>query len=80
VVLKAGHEYAMVSSAEKPIDPQVLNPKNASLAPELLYRCCRETQEKGPEWGYPIRSVGDVILSGNVKFRPVSATSSSPTP
>jgi hypothetical protein len=80
VVLKAGHEYVMVSSAEKPFDPQVLNPKNASLAPELLYRCCRETQEKGPEWGYPIRSVGDVILSGNVKFRPVSATSSSPTP
>ena len=76
VVLKAGHEYVMVSSRGGPSDPEVLNPKNASLAPELLYLRYRETQESGPRWGYPVRSVGNVLLSGNFKFTPVTAASS----
>jgi hypothetical protein len=81
VVLKAGHEYVMVSSGEPPFDPEVLNPKDASLAPELRYLRYRETEEYGgPRFGYPTRSVSNVLLSGNFKFRPVSATSSSPTP
>lgn len=78
VVLKAGHEYVMVSSGEKPFDPEVLNPKNASLAPELLYLRCRETQEMDPRWGYPVRSVSNVLLSGNFKFKPVTVASTMP--
>ena len=77
VILKAGHEYVMMSSGEGPFDPQVLNPKGASLAPELLYLCCRETQANGPTWEYPVRSVSGILLSGNFKFKPV--TGSSPT-
>ena len=81
VVLKAGHEYVMVSSGEGPFDPEVLNPKDASLAPELRYLRYRETEEYGgPRFGYPTRSVSNVLLSGNFKFRPVSTTSPSPTP
>jgi len=78
VVLKAGHEYVMVSSGEGPFDPEVLNPKNASLAPELLYLRYRETQENGPRWGYPVRSASKVILSGNFKFKQVTAASATP--
>lgn len=78
VVLKAGHEYVMVSSGEEPFDPQVVDPKNASLSPELLYLGYRETQEDGPGWGYPVRSVGTVLFSGNFKFKPVTAASTAP--
>lgn len=79
VVLKAGHEYVMVSSGEGPFDPEILDPKDASLAPELRYLRYRETQENGPAWGYPVRSVSNVLLSGNFKYKPVSAESS-PSP
>jgi hypothetical protein len=78
VVLKAGHEYVMVSSRGEPFDPEVLNPENASLAPELLYLCCRETQENGPTWGCPDRRVENVLLSGNFKFKPLSVASATP--
>jgi len=78
VILKAGHEYAMVSSGEGPFDPQVVNPTNASRAPELHYLRYRESQENGPRWGYPVRSVSDVFLSGNFRFKQVTAAPTMP--
>ncbi len=77
-VLKAGHEYVMVSSGGGPSDPEVLNPKDASLAPELLCLRCRETEAKGSSWGYPVRNVSGVTLSGNFKFRQATAASAVP--
>ena len=78
VVLKAGQEYVMVSSREAPFDPEVLDPDDASLAPELLYVGNSETPENGSGWGYPDRSVSSILLSGNFRFRPVSAASATP--
>jgi hypothetical protein len=78
VILKAGHEYVMVSSGEEPFDPQVVNPTNASLAPELLCLRCRETQKNGPRWGYPVRSVSGVSFPGNFKFKQATSTSTMP--
>jgi hypothetical protein len=75
VVLKAGHEYVIVSSCEEPFDPQVLDPKDACLALDLRYLYYRETRERGPAWGYPDRSADSVILAGNFKFLPVSVAS-----
>ncbi len=71
VVLKAGGKYVMVSSREAPFDPQVPNPRNAALAPELLYLGYGETQTNGVVWGYPATRVADLLFSGNFKFRPV---------
>jgi hypothetical protein len=73
VVLEAGHEYAMVSSGEKPLDPGVLNPVDASLMPELLYVCCREAGKDALGWCCPENCMDDVLLSGNFKYRPVPA-------
>lgn len=78
VVLKAGHEYVMVWLTPAPFDPEVLNPKNASLAPELRYLGYKETAEREPGWAYPETGVSNVILSGNFKFRPVPVASPSP--
>jgi hypothetical protein len=75
VVLKAGHEYVIVSSSEQPYDPQVLNPEDACIAPELRYLRYRETRELDSMWGYPDRSAVSVILAGNFRFRPVSVAS-----
>ena len=74
MILKAGHEYVMVSSGEGAFDPQVLSPKNASLAPELLYLCCRETQANGPAWELPgqKREATSFSPPGNFKFKPVT--------
>jgi hypothetical protein len=76
VVLKAGHKYVMAWDSPSPFDPEVLNPGNASLAPALRYLGYRETTEGGPPWGYPETAVKNVILSGNFKYKPVSAASS----
>ena len=81
VVLEAGREYVMATWGGPPFDPEVLTPQDASLAAELRYLRYRETEEYDrSEFGYPTRNVGSTLLSGNFKFRPVSATSSSPTP
>ena len=37
VVLKGGHEYALVWDCPSPSDPQIVNPRNAPLGLELLY-------------------------------------------
>jgi hypothetical protein len=83
VVLRAGHAYMMAWETPRPFDPEVLNPRDTSLAPELRYVGYRELlAEKETEtksiWGYPYKEVHNVILSGNFKFRPVSVAS--PTP
>jgi hypothetical protein len=53
VVLGARHEYVIVSSREKPLDPEVPNPRNASLAPQLCYLRFRRSRENGSGWGVP---------------------------
>jgi hypothetical protein len=73
VRLSAGHKYVMVSSREAPFDPQVPNPKDASLAPELLYLGYREAQTDGAVWDQAATDMGDVLFSGNFKFEPVPA-------
>jgi hypothetical protein len=83
VVLRAGHAYMMAWETPRPFDPEVLNPRDTSLAPELRYVGYRELlAEKETEtksiWGYPYKEVHNVILSGNFKFRPVSVASPSP--
>lgn len=78
VILRAGHKYVMVSSREAPFDPGIRNPRNASLAPELLYLRYGETQEGGAVWSSPVRSVASVVFSGNFKFKPVAETQRHP--
>ena len=75
VVLRAGHEYVMAWDTPPPFDREVKNPENATIAPELSYLEYRELEGR---WGYPNGTRPNTFLSGNFKFRPVSA--SSPTP
>jgi len=75
LVLKAGHEYMMAAHGTRPFDPEVKNPKDATIAPELSYLEYGET-EGG--WGYPNLSRSNSFLSANFKFRPLSVAS--PTP
>jgi hypothetical protein len=79
VVLKADREYVMAAYGTSPYDPEVLNPEDALLAPELRYLRYRERwQEQGTGWGYPERISSNTVLTANFKFRPVSVAS--PTP
>jgi hypothetical protein len=79
VVLEAGREYVMAAFGKWPFDPEVLNPEDATIAPELSYLRYRERwAEKETGWGYPHRKVGNTLLSANFKFRPLSVAS--PTP
>ena len=73
-VLKAGHEYVMAWDCPSPVDPGVLNPADASLAPELRYLGYRETAQGGPLWGCPEACAQDAVLSGNFKYRPGPAS------
>ena len=73
VVLKAGHEYVMVWDSPPPFDPGVPNPENASLALEVRYLGYRETASGAPLWCCPEVRAKNVVLSGNFKYRPVSA-------
>lgn len=74
VVLRVGHEYVMVSLATKPFDPLVSNPKDVILGPELRYLRYGQTRQGDPAWGYPDSSAGNVLLSGNFKYKPVGTT------
>lgn len=72
VVLEAGREYVLVWDSPAPGDPEVVDPKEASLAFEVRCLGCGATAEAGPPWGYHETGVKNVILSGNFKYRPVA--------
>lgn len=71
VVLEAGHEYVMAWDTPSPADPEVLDPDDACLALELRYLGCRRAAEGRQLWSCPRSEAGNVVLSGNFKYKPL---------